>query len=86
MRNSARRECSSSLAGGDSVDGDVEAYKAVRAHELTLNEARAALDLHPAEHAAAAIELLVARLAGDERERTRSVRGTLRVRASTDRA
>jgi DNA-binding LacI/PurR family transcriptional regulator len=42
-----------------------------------------ALDLHPAEHAAAAVELLVARLAGDERVRTRSVRGTLCVRAST---
>jgi DNA-binding LacI/PurR family transcriptional regulator len=45
-----------------------------------------ALDLHPAEHAAAAVELLVARLAGDESVRLRSVRGTLRVRASTDRA
>jgi DNA-binding LacI/PurR family transcriptional regulator len=42
-----------------------------------------ALDLHPAEHATAAVALLVARLAGDESERTRSVRGTLRVRAST---
>jgi DNA-binding LacI/PurR family transcriptional regulator len=42
-----------------------------------------AMDLHPAEHAAAAVELLVARLAGDESVRTRSVAGTLRVRAST---
>jgi DNA-binding LacI/PurR family transcriptional regulator len=45
-----------------------------------------ALDLHPAEHAAAAVELLVARLAGDERVGTRSVRGTLCVRASTNHA
>lgn len=42
-----------------------------------------ALDLHPGEHARAAVELLVARLHGDESVRTRSVRGTLRVRAST---
>ena len=45
-----------------------------------------ALDLHPAKHAAAAVELLVSRLAGDERVRTRSVKGTLCVRASTSHA
>jgi len=44
-----------------------------------------ALDLHPADHAAAAVELLVARLAGDDGVRRRSVTGTLRVRASTSR-
>jgi DNA-binding LacI/PurR family transcriptional regulator len=44
-----------------------------------------ALDLHPADHAAAAVELLVARLAGDDSPRMRSVTGTLRVRASTSR-
>jgi DNA-binding LacI/PurR family transcriptional regulator len=42
-----------------------------------------ALDLHPAEHAAAAIELLVARLEGEQHARTRSVKATLRARRST---
>jgi DNA-binding LacI/PurR family transcriptional regulator len=44
-----------------------------------------ALDLHPAEHAAAAVDLLVARLGGDHSVRARSVPGTLCVRASTRR-
>ena len=42
-----------------------------------------ALDLHPADHAAAAIELLVARLQGEQHARTRSVKATLCVRRST---
>ena len=42
-----------------------------------------ALDLHPGEHASAAVELLVARLSGDDSVRPRPVRGTLKVRAST---
>jgi DNA-binding LacI/PurR family transcriptional regulator len=42
-----------------------------------------ALDLHPAEHAAAAVELLVARLEGEQRVRARSVKATLRARRST---
>jgi DNA-binding LacI/PurR family transcriptional regulator len=42
-----------------------------------------ALDLHPAEHAAAAVELLVARLEGEQHARTRSVKATLCERWST---
>lgn len=42
-----------------------------------------ALDLHPADHAAAAVELLVARLGGEQRARTRSIKATLRTRRST---
>jgi DNA-binding LacI/PurR family transcriptional regulator len=45
-----------------------------------------ALDLHPDEHARAAVELLVARVNGEEGVRSRTVRGTLRVRASTSAA
>jgi DNA-binding LacI/PurR family transcriptional regulator len=66
------------------VPDDLLLVAGVDSHEASTGDPPiTALDLHPAEHAAAAVELLVARLEGEQRARTRSVKATLRARQST---
>jgi DNA-binding LacI/PurR family transcriptional regulator len=68
------------------VPDDLLLVAGVDSHEASIGDPPiTALDLHPDEQAALAVELLVARLDGRHTEVPRTVPGTLRVRRSSDR-
>jgi DNA-binding LacI/PurR family transcriptional regulator len=68
------------------VPDDLLLVAGVDSHEASSGDPPiTALDLHPDEQAAIAVELLVARVEGQDSDVPRSVPGTLRVRRSSDR-